>query len=106
MKVRRKRKRVKGEEVAAGPKKRRLSTEQVRLLEMNFGREHKLEAARKDRLATQLGLEPRQVAVWFQNRRVRWKCKQIGRGIREAEKDARAGSRRQMPARGPGKLGG
>lgn len=65
-----------GEGVEVG-KKRKLSEEQLNFLEMNFGSEHKLESARKDRLATELGLDPRQVAVWFQNRRARWKSKQM-----------------------------
>lgn len=58
-------------------KKRRLSVDQVRSLEKSFEIENKLEPERKMQLAQQLGLQPRQVAVWFQNRRARWKTKQL-----------------------------
>lgn len=58
-------------------KKRRLTAEQVQFLERNFEVENKLEPERKVQLAKDLGLQPRQVAIWFQNRRARWKTKQL-----------------------------
>ena len=74
----------------AGEKKRRLNVEQVRTLEKNFELGNKLEPERKLQLARALGLQPRQVAIWFQNRRARWKTKQL-------EKDYDA-LRRQLDA--------
>ncbi|KAL4377725.1 hypothetical protein GQ457_02G016630 [Hibiscus cannabinus] len=60
-------------------KKRRLGVDQVKALEKNFEVENKLDPDRKLKLAQELGLQPRQVAVWFQNRRARWKTKQLER---------------------------
>ncbi|KAI4330186.1 hypothetical protein MLD38_028489 [Melastoma candidum] len=69
-----------GDEAGQGSsKKRRLSIVQVKALEKNFEVENKLEPERKVKLAQELGLQPRQVAVWFQNRRARWKTKQLER---------------------------
>uniref|UniRef100_A0A5B7ALR0 Homeobox-leucine zipper protein n=2 Tax=Davidia involucrata TaxID=16924 RepID=A0A5B7ALR0_DAVIN len=58
-------------------KKRRLLGHQVQCLEKNFEVENKLEPERKVQLAKELGLQPRQVAIWFQNRRARFKTKQL-----------------------------
>ncbi|XP_065857630.1 homeobox-leucine zipper protein HOX3 [Euphorbia lathyris] len=57
-------------------KKLRLSKDQSRLLEESFRQHHTLNPRQKEGLATQLKLRPRQVEVWFQNRRARSKLKQ------------------------------
>ncbi|GLJ50592.1 hypothetical protein SUGI_1077720 [Cryptomeria japonica] len=56
---------------------RRLTMEQVRALEKNFEQGKRVEPERKLKLARSLGLHPRQIAIWFQNRRARWKTKQL-----------------------------
>ncbi|XP_020272736.1 homeobox-leucine zipper protein HOX3-like [Asparagus officinalis] len=57
-------------------KKLRLSKEQSRLLEESFRQNHTLNPTQKEALASRLRLKPRQVEVWFQNRRARTKLKQ------------------------------
>ncbi|KAK7392536.1 hypothetical protein VNO78_20979 [Psophocarpus tetragonolobus] len=58
-------------------KKKRLTTDQLDSLESSFQKEIKLDPDRKMKLSKELGLQPRQIAVWFQNRRARWKNKQL-----------------------------
>ncbi|KAL3504788.1 hypothetical protein ACH5RR_034629 [Cinchona calisaya] len=60
-------------------KKKRLRIDQVQALERIFEVDNKLDPERKVKLAQELGLQPRQVAIWFQNRRARWKTKQLER---------------------------
>ncbi|XP_074568377.1 homeobox-leucine zipper protein HAT9-like [Curcuma longa] len=57
-------------------KKLRLSKEQLNLLEKSFRAHTTLVPEQKQELAQRLNLEPRQVEVWFQNRRARTKLKQ------------------------------
>jgi homeobox-leucine zipper protein len=58
-------------------KSRRLTMEQARALEKSFELGKILEAGRKKELAGALGLHPRQIAIWFQNRRAKWKTTQL-----------------------------
>lgn len=60
-------------------KRRRLSLYQVKELERSFEEENRLEPERKVKLAEELELQPRQVAIWFQNRRTGLKTKQLQR---------------------------
>ncbi|CAN6565961.1 unnamed protein product [Malus baccata var. baccata] len=58
---------------------KRFSDEQIRSLESIFESESRLEPRKKMQLAKELGLQPRQVSIWFQNKRARWKSKQLER---------------------------
>ncbi|URE13262.1 Homeobox-leucine zipper protein [Musa troglodytarum] len=69
-----------------GEKKKRLNLEQVRTLEKSFVMGKKLEPERKMELARSLGLQPRQIAIWFQNRRARWKIKQLEKDYDELKR--------------------
>ena len=68
-----------GEHMMLGEKKKRLQLEQVKVLEKSFELGNKLEPERKIQLAKALGMQPRQIAIWFQNRRARWKTRQLER---------------------------
>ncbi|CAI0402771.1 unnamed protein product [Linum tenue] len=57
-------------------KKLRLSKDQSAFLEESFKEHNTLNPKQKVALAKQLNLRPRQVEVWFQNRRARTKLKQ------------------------------
>ncbi|KAI3694010.1 hypothetical protein L1987_76968 [Smallanthus sonchifolius] len=56
---------------------RRFTNQQIKSLETIFQFESKLEPRKKLQVAKDLGLQPRQVAIWFQNKRARWKSKQL-----------------------------
>lgn len=76
--------------LALGEKKKRLNLEQVKALEKSFELGNKLEPERKMQLAKALGLQPRQIAIWFQNRRARWKTKQLERDYEVLKKQFEA----------------
>ncbi|KAJ1377054.1 Leucine zipper, homeobox-associated [Sesbania bispinosa] len=64
------------EEGTTTRKKLRLTKEQSAMLEESFKQHSTLNPKQKQALAKQLNLRPRQVEVWFQNRRARTKLKQ------------------------------
>ncbi|KAM7520356.1 hypothetical protein LguiB_019318 [Lonicera macranthoides] len=64
------------EGVINGRKKLRLTKAQSALLEESFKQHSTLNPKQKQELARELKLRPRQVEVWFQNRRARTKLKQ------------------------------
>ncbi|KAI3498739.1 hypothetical protein L1887_34520 [Cichorium endivia] len=53
--------------------KKRLTNEQVKLLETSFNFNNKLDSTRKSQLAQELGVPARQIAIWYQNKRARWR---------------------------------
>ncbi|KAK9907855.1 hypothetical protein M0R45_014754 [Rubus argutus] len=60
--------------------KKRLTQDQVKLLERSFSSNNKLEPDRKLLLSKQLGIPARQVAIWYQNKRARWKTQSLELG--------------------------
>ncbi|KAL0691870.1 hypothetical protein Bca4012_091549 [Brassica carinata] len=79
-----------GEHMMLGEKKKRLQLEQVKVLEKSFELGNKLEPERKIQLAKALGMQPRQIAIWFQNRRARWKTRQLERDRSIIKREAEA----------------
>ncbi|CAI9760636.1 unnamed protein product [Fraxinus pennsylvanica] len=77
-------------------KKKRLTNDQLESLENSFQEEIKLDPDRKMKLAKDLGLQPRQIAVWFQNRRARWKAKQLERLYDSLKQEYNAVSREKQ----------
>lgn len=65
------------------PNRRRFTDEQIKYLEFMFEAESRPESQIKEQLACELGLQPRQISIWFQNRRARMKTKQIERDYNE-----------------------
>ncbi|KAG6405423.1 hypothetical protein SASPL_133012 [Salvia splendens] len=58
-------------------RRKRFSDDQIKSLETTFETEARPELHLKQHLASHLGLQPRQIAIWFQNKRARSKSKQI-----------------------------
>ncbi|KAL7609374.1 homeobox-leucine zipper protein ATHB-7 [Lactuca sativa] len=57
--------------------RKRFTDKQISFLEYMFETESRPELRMKHQLANKLGLHPRQVAIWFQNKRARSKSRQI-----------------------------
>ncbi|KAI4388280.1 hypothetical protein MLD38_000622 [Melastoma candidum] len=72
------------------PAGKRLTQDQVRLLERSFIVNKKLDPERKLQLADELDVPPRQVAIWYQNRRARWKTQtlELDRGTLKLKLDS------------------
>ncbi|KAK8649431.1 hypothetical protein V6N13_130160 [Hibiscus sabdariffa] len=74
-------------------KKKKFTSEQLDCLERSFQEVTTLDPDRKMKLSMELGLQPRQIAVWFQNRRARWKAKQLEHSYDTLKQDYDAISR-------------
>ncbi|CAI9087376.1 OLC1v1021433C1 [Oldenlandia corymbosa var. corymbosa] len=57
--------------------KKRLTQDQVKLLQSSFDFNNKLDPDRKLQLAQELGIPPRKISIWYQNKRARWKTESL-----------------------------
>ncbi|KAG6395556.1 hypothetical protein SASPL_141675 [Salvia splendens] len=78
--------------------KKRLNDEQVRVLEASFDADKKLEPERKFQLARDLGVPPRQIAIWYQNKRARWKNQslELDHGVTQVRLEAALSEKREL----------
>lgn len=78
--------------------KKRLTEEQVTILEKCFASNMKLEPEQKFHLANQLGVPPRQVAIWYQNKRARWKTQslEMDHGVLQAKLENVMAEKKQL----------
>ncbi|KAL8505785.1 hypothetical protein ACS0TY_016850 [Phlomoides rotata] len=78
--------------------KKRLSHEQVRLLEASFKAATKLEPEHKLKLSRELGVPPRKIAIWYQNKKARWKnhTLELGFSSLQLRLDAALAEKRQL----------
>ncbi|CAL9036913.1 unnamed protein product [Musa banksii] len=97
--TRTRRRRLRRRKVKGDAKKRRLSDEQVRFLEMSFRDERKLASGRKAHIAAELRLDRKQVAVWFQNRRARHKTSSWRRPTSSSSWNTKPSSSRNATSR-------
>ncbi|XP_048130131.1 homeobox-leucine zipper protein ATHB-52-like isoform X2 [Rhodamnia argentea] len=77
---------------------KRLAPDQVRLLERTFASHKKLDPDRKLQLAAELGIPPRQVAIWYQNRRARWRTQtlELDKGALQLKLDDALAEKRKL----------
>ncbi|XP_029125164.1 homeobox-leucine zipper protein ATHB-7 [Cajanus cajan] len=78
--------------------KKRLTEDQVAILEKCFASNMKLEPEQKFHLANQLGVPPRQVAIWYQNKRARWKTQnlEVDHGVLQAKLENVMAEKKQL----------
>ncbi|KAG4385743.1 hypothetical protein AAZX31_12G146100 [Glycine max] len=77
---------------------KRLTEDQVAILEKCFASNMKLEPEQKFHLANQLGVPPRQVAIWYQNKRARWKTQslEVDHGVLQARLENVVAEKKQL----------